>query len=87
MRQNRLFVPMRIALTALAMLFVAIVSPKAAPEIILTASPVEKPIIDPIVTGETIPAGLADYWKAKKANFEECGLCGEEQAYPGGLED
>ena len=85
MRQNRLFVPMRIFIAVIAVLFGAVISPKAATDFILASGVIEEPKLDQIITGETIAADQLEEWKAKKAIYDSCGLCGKAQPYPGDL--
>ncbi len=87
MRQNHLFVPARLALAILAILLMAVSSPKASVEIILASSIVQEPKIDPIVTGQTISSDQMEEWKAKRARYKKCGLCGQQQPFPGDLKD
>ncbi|MFK7903371.1 MAG: hypothetical protein AB8B49_11085 [Nitratireductor sp.] len=41
--------------------------------------------VDPIVTGQALSAEDLAEWKLRKKRFLECGLCGQEQAFPGDL--
>lgn len=84
MRQSRFFVPTRLGLALIAILLMA-ASPKAALNVIYASDTVETPAIDPIITGQTISPDQLQEWKAKKMRFEECGLCGEAQPFPGEL--
>jgi len=55
----------------------------AAPVVETSAFPGIDAGIDPIVTGRRISPEYVARWKANRARFEECGLCGSEQPYPG----
>lgn len=86
MRQSRFFVPTRLGLALIAILLMA-ASPKAALNVIYVSDTLEPPAIDPIITGQTISPDQLEDWKAKKLRFEQCGLCGEAQPFPGELPD
>ena len=85
MRQTRFFVPARLGFATLAILLMAVASPKAAINVIYSSDTIEKPVLDPIITGQTISSDQLEDWKAKRRRFEECGLCGEAQPFPSDL--
>ena len=82
MRQHRLFVPVQLAIALLAILLMAVASPKAALHFQKDADTRPNQGVDPIVTGQTISSDQLEDWKAKRARYLKCGLCGNEQPYP-----
>ena len=82
MRQHRLFVPVQLAIALLAILLMAVASPKAALHFQKDADTRPNQAVDPIVTGQTISSDQLEDWKAKRARYLKCGLCGNEQPYP-----
>ncbi|MGB7336315.1 MAG: hypothetical protein WBD01_11055, partial [Salaquimonas sp.] len=77
MRHTSLFVPARLGLAALAIVFVAVASPKAAIQVIYASSEPVAPLIDPVITGQTISSDQIKNWKAKRLRYEECDHCVE----------
>ena len=85
MQQSSIFVPVRLAFAFMAILFVAVVTPEASTSKLYADNQELNPGIDRIVTGETVNTGELDQWKARKAKYDKCGLCGEMQAFPADL--
>lgn len=85
MRQNKSFVPARLVLATAAIIFAAVLGAKASTPVIYASNDSAKTLIDHIVTGQTISSDQLEEWKSKRDKFRRCGLCGEEQAYPGDL--
>ncbi len=84
MNQALHFVPARLLAAALLVAAAAVLSPASAGvEILLASAQDEK--LDPIITGANTVEEKLEAWKARKARFEECGLCGQEQPFPADL--
>lgn len=83
MRQHRLVVPLQLIAALLAVLFMAVVSPKASTQILFKSDEVVvQKGVDPVVTGQTVSTNQLEGWKAKRAKYMKCGLCSEAQPYP-----
>ena len=74
--------PTCLIISVLAVLPVAVERPEASMPILYASNDMINPEIDMIVTGKTVSVGTLDQWKARKAKFDKCGLCGETQAFP-----
>lgn len=84
MKQTLQFVPLRLATALGLVLAAALYSPaSAAVEIVLVSA--ENENIDPIVTGSGSSSDEIRQWKERQKRFDDCGLCGEMQPYPGDL--
>jgi len=83
MKQSMNFVPLRLAVAMTLVLMTALANANATTGILFAAADDQK--IDPIVTGASTSAKELEEWKAAKKRFEECGLCGELQEFPGDL--
>lgn len=83
MKQSTNFVPLRLAVAMTLVLMTAFANANATTGILFASADDEK--IDPIITGASTSAEEMEEWKAAKKRFEECGLCGDLQEYPGDL--
>jgi hypothetical protein len=80
------FVPLRIGITIAAILSGVVagqIEANAKQPLLLASTAANEAGIDPIITGDKLsPEQYAD-WQARKAKYDQCGLCGEMQPYPG----
>ena len=88
MRQHHLVAPLQLIAALLAVLFMAVVSPKASTQIVFKSDEiVAQKGVDPVVTGQTVSTNQLEGWKAKRDRFLKCGLCGNVQPFPEDLDD
>lgn len=83
MHQSLNFVPLRLAVAAILILAGLVSGAYATAPVLLASADQEQ--IDPIVTGANTSDEALKSWEERKTRFEECGLCGKGQEFPGDL--